>query len=102
MAFATVLRRYGQNTLLAALSLVIVSLFAEGAAFAVEPVNATSDGVAIKGFDPVAYFTEGRPVMGSKEFEYAWMGAKWRFSRADYRDIFAKDPGQYAPQYGGY
>lgn len=68
----------------------------------VNPVNVTSDGVAIKGYDPVSYFTEGRPVKGKKEFQYEWEGAKWRFASAEHRDLFKADPGKYAPQYGGY
>jgi YHS domain-containing protein len=69
---------------------------------AVEPINTTADGVAIKGYDPVAYFLEERPVKGSEEFEYEWMGAKWRFASAEHRDLFKADPEKYAPQYGGY
>ncbi len=59
-------------------------------------------GVAIGGYDPVAYFTAGKPVQGSSDFEYEWMGAKWRFASAADRDQFAADPEKYAPQYGGY
>jgi hypothetical protein len=58
--------------------------------------------VAIEGTDPVAYFTEGRPVEGSSDFEHEWMGATWRFVSAANRDLFAADPDKYAPQYGGY
>jgi YHS domain-containing protein len=59
-------------------------------------------GVAIDGYDPVAYFTEGKPVEGSSDFEYEWMGATWRFASAAHRDQFAAGPEKYAPQYGGY
>ena len=59
-------------------------------------------GVAIEGTDPVAYFTEGRPIEGSSDFEHEWMGATWRFVSAENRDQFAADPEKYAPQYGGY
>jgi YHS domain-containing protein len=59
-------------------------------------------GVAIDGYDPVAYFAEGKPVEGSSDFEYEWMGATWRFASAADRDQFAADPEKYAPQYGGY
>jgi YHS domain-containing protein len=58
--------------------------------------------VAIEATDPVAYFTEGKPVEGSSEFEHEWMGATWRFASAENRDLFAADPEKYAPQYGGY
>jgi len=69
---------------------------------AVAPVNATTDGVAIKGYDPVAYFTQSKPVQGSAEFEYLWNGAKWRFASQEDRDLFKSDPEKYAPKYGGY
>lgn len=65
-------------------------------------VNITTDGVAIKGYDPVAYFTDMKPVQGSAEFEHLWNGAKWRFASAEHRDLFRADPEGYAPRYGGY
>lgn len=58
--------------------------------------------VAIKGYDPVAYFTENRAVEGSDEFAYRWLGATWRFTSAENRDLFASEPLKYAPQYGGH
>jgi YHS domain-containing protein len=57
---------------------------------------------AIRGYDPVAYFTEARPVKGSEKFVHAWKGATWRFSSAENRERFAAAPEKYAPQYGGY
>ena len=59
-------------------------------------------GVAIEGYDPVGYFTEGRPMKGSEEFVYDWLGAIWYFANAQHRDLFAKQPVKYAPQYGGH
>lgn len=58
--------------------------------------------VAIKGYDPVAYFTDKRAVKGDKQFIYKWLGASWYFSSADHRQKFAQSPVDYAPQYGGY
>ncbi|MDX2250602.1 MAG: YHS domain-containing (seleno)protein [Bacteroidia bacterium] len=57
---------------------------------------------AIKGYDPVAYFTEGRPVKGSDTFTFEWKGATWRFSSGENLAAFKADPAKYAPQYGGY
>lgn len=65
-------------------------------------VNTNWSGVAIKGYDPVAYFTEGHPVKGKKEFEFAWQDARWRFASAANRDLFAANPERYAPKYGGF
>lgn len=66
------------------------------------PINTNFWGVAIKGYDPVAYFTEGKPVKGKAEFEYEWQGAKWRFSNSGHLETFKKMPETYAPRYGGY
>ena len=59
-------------------------------------------GAAIRGYDPVAFFTEGKPVEGSRKFTHKWKGATWRFASAQNRDAFAVAPEKYAPQYGGY
>ncbi len=67
------------------------------------PVNRSRfGGVAIEGYDPVAYFTEGKPVKGRKSFETEWNGATWRFASAEHRDAFEATPEAYAPRYGGY
>ena len=60
------------------------------------------DGVAIKGYDTVAYFTENRAMKGNPEFSHFWRDAKWYFANADHRDLFAADPEHYAPQFGGF
>lgn len=79
------------------------SILLADAAHAVEPVNKSFfGGVAIDGYDPVAYFTDGEPVEGKKGFSHAWNGATWRFASAEHRDLFAAEPERYAPQYGGY
>ena len=59
-------------------------------------------GIAIKGYDPVAYFTKGRAMKGSKEFAHEWLGETWHFANANHRGLFAADPVKYAPQFGGY
>ncbi len=59
-------------------------------------------GVAVGGYDPVAYFTVGKPQRGSKKFTTKYMGATWRFRTAANRDAFKANPKKYAPQYGGY
>lgn len=67
-----------------------------------EKINKTSAGLAIKGYDPVAYFEDGRPVKGDAAYEYQWRGATYRFSSAAHRDAFKQDPARYTPQYGGF
>jgi YHS domain-containing protein len=60
------------------------------------------DGVAINQTDPVAYFTEGKPVPGLEEFAAKWDEAIWYFASAENRDRFLADPEALAPKYGGY
>ncbi|PWJ21181.1 YHS domain-containing (seleno)protein [Jannaschia seohaensis] len=59
-------------------------------------------GLAIRGTDPVAYFTEGRPRAGDPSITHLWTGATWAFVTAENRDRFAAEPTAYAPQYGGF
>jgi hypothetical protein len=63
---------------------------------------AAQERLAIKGYDPVAYFTAGKPTPGSAQHEAVWHDAKWRFASAEHRELFVKQPEKYAPQYGGY
>ena len=81
-----------------------ILLLTATAAFAdkADPVFQDGSGVAIRGYDSVAYFTDQKPVKGSEQFTFAWMGATWRFATAAHRDQFAANPAQYSPQYGGY
>jgi len=82
----------------------VAALFCVTAAFAgkVDSIYKDGSGAAIRGYDPVAYFTEQKPVKGSEQFRYSWMGATWLFASAANRDQFAANPAQYAPQFGGY
>lgn len=85
------------------LLLAAAMLLAAPSARAEKPHNKTFLGsLAIKGHDPVAYFTEGKPVKGAAEFTHKWKDVNWRFSSAANRDAFAAAPEKYAPQYGGY
>ena len=59
-------------------------------------------GVAIRGYDPVAYFTEQKAVAGDAAITHEWQGAIWQFASAAHREQFVADPEKYAPQYGGY
>lgn len=83
-------------------ALIAVAMLLHGAAaMASNQVYATAEG-AIRGYDPVAYFTEGRAVAGASGIQHEWNGAIWRFASVANRDAFARDPQRYAPQYGGY
>ncbi len=69
---------------------------------AAEHLAQRQDGVAIQGYDTVAYFTEGRPMQGKPEFEHVWNGSRWWFATAEHRDLFAREPERYAPRFAGY
>ena len=72
------------------------------AAFFVRTAWGDEQRLSISGYDPVAYFTDGKPVQGKTDFEYSWHKLRWRFVSADHRDLFTRDPKHYAPQYDGY
>lgn len=65
-------------------------------------VNADTNDIAIKGYDPVAYFTKSQPTKGSEQFTATYKNAIYQFSTAENRDLFRANPTQYAPQFGGF
>jgi YHS domain-containing protein len=65
------------------------------------PVNVT-EGVALKGYDPVAYFTVGKPTLGMAQFSHRWQGATYQFASSEHLERFKAEPEKYLPQYGGY
>lgn len=83
-------------------ALLILMLLLTSAAFAASPINTDANGLAIKGYDPVAYFTMDKPVKGNDDFEYKWKGVQWRFSTENHKKLFIENPEKYAPRYGGY
>jgi hypothetical protein len=89
-----------------ALRLLLVSLclgatLAPTRASAADEIFATADG-AIRGYDPVAYHTENKPVRGLSTITTQWNGATWRFASKANRERFVADPARYAPRYGGF
>ncbi len=82
--------------------LVLVSFFSS-VGFALDPIYVGGDSkTAIRGYDTVAYFTEGKPVEGSSKYTTEYKGATWRFSSPENLAAFISNPEKYAPQYGGY
>ena len=90
-----------RTVLLCALALVLTASAAPRVA-AAPPVVADAEGLAIGGYDPVAYYTQGRAVIGSERFRLRWNGAVWHFVSARSRARFTAEPINFAPQYGGY
>ena len=61
-----------------------------------------NNGVAINGFDPVAYFTLQKALEGNSNYSYEWSGSIWKFVSKDNLNLFQANPEKYAPQFGGY
>lgn len=93
---------WGINMKLLPFMIVSISILWAMPSKALDEINTTIFGVAIKGYDTVAYHTESRAVKGQSKFAHKWNASKWYFSSAENRDLFALDPERYAPQYGGY
>ncbi len=85
------------KTLLSTLVLLVLTISAS----AQSEVFATQEG-AINGYDPVAYFTESKPIIGNKEISLIWKEEIWYFSSTENRDTFKANPEKYEPQFGGY
>lgn len=94
-------RAHRSAVILAAVLGSLAAAASRAAADPVAPVNAT-DNVAVKGYDPVAYFTAGEPTPGEEEYNLVWQGVKYRFASTANRDLFRANPARYVPQYGGY
>jgi len=93
------------------ISSILITLFMSAGTMAAERINTLEkkglfgyapNGIAIRGYDTVAYFTEGKPVKGSDTYSTQWQGATWKFASQNNLDLFAGNPEKYAPQYGGY
>lgn len=83
--------------------LLFLSILWSGASFADGPINTSFfGGLAIDGYDTVAYWTEKKAVEGKKKFTYEYKGAKWRFSTQENLDLFKSNPVKYLPEYGGH
>jgi YHS domain-containing protein len=82
----------------------VVALFVVAAvtAAAAERVNADRQRLAVKGYDVVAYFVDGRAVPGDARFELVLDGVRYRFASAANRERFSREPRRYLPQYGGF
>lgn len=87
---------------LAVASVALTSLYRPAGAMQPPVYTGLIEGVAVGGYDPVAYFTEGKPVQGSEDITLQHEGVTWRFASEANRDAFKADPAKYAPQYGGY
>jgi YHS domain-containing protein len=65
-------------------------------------VNRDHEGLALQGYDPVAYFTDGKPTKGDSRYRSTWRDATYFFASAEHKQLFDADPIRYEPAYGGY
>jgi YHS domain-containing protein len=65
-------------------------------------LNVDKSGVAIQGYDPVAFFTEHSPVKGNARFTSVYQGATYQFASRAHKDLFDQEPSKYEPAFGGY
>jgi hypothetical protein len=81
-----------------------IVLLVAGSSFAIASRSNAAERapLAIKGYDPVAYFTDGKPKRGLPEFEYEWDEHRYHFLRAEHRELFKADPVRYAPQFADF
>ncbi|GAB2583906.1 YHS domain-containing (seleno)protein [Spirosoma areae] len=84
------------------LRLAVFVFFSMTTAFAQQSPVFAPAGKAIRGYDPVAYFADGKPVVGDSTLSSTYQGATWYFANTKNRDAFKANPDKYAPQYGGY
>lgn len=91
------------NRIVQLVLLSFVILFSTANAYAEDPIyTGFFSSKAVGGYDPVAYFTDAKPVKGKKTFSTEYKGADWYFSSNENKDLFIANPEKYAPQYGGY
>ncbi len=83
-------------------SIIISVIFLTHAASAQSSEVFAPSGIAINGYDPVAFFTEGKPMQGLREFNWSWRNVQWNFISQSNLDSFKTAPEKFAPQFGGY
>lgn len=85
----------------ACLALCLVGLLIAPSIARAQSVQPASLRLVLKGYDPVAYFTDGKPIPGKPEYEAVYDEARYRFASAQHLELFKADPDRYAPQYAG-
>jgi YHS domain-containing protein len=85
----------------ACLVLCLVGLLSATSIAKAQSAQPASLRLVLKGYDPVAYFTDGKPIPGKPEYETVYDDARYRFASAQHLELFKSDPDRYAPQYAG-
>ena len=84
------------------LSLIIAGFIGVMFFVSSEAAQTSDDRLALKGYDPVAYFTDRRPIIGNPQYQLEWDGAVYRFASVEHLTMFKADPNRYLPQYNNW
>ena len=82
--------------------IVVLAAFVASLSFCGTAMSEDKLRVMLKGHDPIAYFTDGKPVKGNQKISYDWDDGRYYFASSEHRTMFASNPDRYAPQFGGY
>lgn len=84
------------------MSFVVVLLLSDGFGTNGTAGEAGSENIAIRGYDPVAYFKVGEAKKGDPSHAFSWHNLTWHFQSEEHRQLFQENPEKFAPQYDGY
>ena len=95
-------RRVDTAVSLLTLFLLLASPLHAGVPGSASPINVDAQGLALRGYDPVAYFEDGKPVRGAEKLSASYGGARFLFASESHRKLFLENPRKYIPEYGGF
>jgi YHS domain-containing protein len=95
-------RRIDTTVALLTLLLLLVRPLHAGVPGSTSPINVDAQGLALRGYDPVAYFEGGKPTLGAEKISASYGGARYLFASESHRKLFLRNPKRYLPEYGGY
>ena len=84
------------------LFLLLATAVHAGVPGSTSPINVDAQGLALRGYDPVAYFEDGRPTRGVENLSASYRGARYLFASEAHRKLFLENPQKYVPEYGGF
>ena len=96
------LRRFDTAASLLTLFLLLASPLHAGVPGSTSPINVDAQGLALRGYDPVAYFEDRKPTRGLENLSASYGGARYLFASESHRKLFLKNPKKYVPEYGGF
>ena len=95
-------RRANTAVSLLALFLLLAGPLHAGVPGSTSPINVDAQGLALRGYDPVAYFEDGKPTPGEEKLSASYAGARYLFASESHRKLFLENPKKYIPEYGGF